>query len=179
MYLNAFLFFSLLKIVCSGTTTVTELDISKYLGFWYQVYGAPFDFTFQGYGKCISAYYEILSDTNISVFNSQLSRKNELQTISGYGYYENKNEPGKLMVHLEGTPKDAPYWIVKLGEIVEGQYQYSVVTTPSEFSLWVLARNVDVFSEKYQSEVLAYLDANHFRYVPIQQSQCIDDNDVG
>jgi lipocalin len=175
------MFFSALFIIstllCGGgyslTETVRELDVSKYVGHWYQVYGAPFDFTFQGYGKCITADYGVLSNGNVSVFNSQLSLKNELKTISGYAYYEHKLEPGKLTVHLEGTPKDAPYWVVKLGEVVDSQYQYSVITTPTELALWVLARDVDVFEQKYDAEVREYLDAHNFTYVEIQQSGCV------
>jgi len=155
------------------TDTVQELDVSSYVGHWFQVYGAPFDFTFQGYGKCITADYGILSNGNVSVFNYQLSMKNELQTISGYAYYEHKMEPGKLTIHLEGTPKDAPYWVVKLGEVVDEQYQYSIITTPSELSLWVLTRNIEVFAQKYDAEVREYLDTNNFRYIAIQQSECV------
>jgi lipocalin len=99
--------------------------------------------------------------------------KNELQTISGYAYYEHKMEPGKLTVHLEGTPKDAPYWVVKLGEVVDGQYQYSVITTPTELALWVLTRDIDVFEQKYDAEVREYLDVHNFTYVEIQQRGCV------
>jgi lipocalin len=173
MYFSTLLFICALLYGHALIDTVKELDVSSYVGHWVQVYGAPFDFTFQGYGKCISADYGILSNGNVSVFNSQLSMKNELQTISGYAYYQHKMEPGKLTVHLEGTPKDAPYWVVKLGEIVDGQYQYSVITTPTELSLWVLTRDVEVFAQKYDEEVRKYLDTNNFRYVAIQQSECV------
>lgn len=159
----------------SITDTVSELDISKYVGHWYQMYGAPFDYTFQGYGKCITADYRVLSAGNVSVLNSQISKKNELQTIGGYAYYEYKNQPGKLTVHLDGTPKDFPYWVVKLGEVVDGEYQYSVITTPSELAMWVLARDIDVFAKKYDAEVRQYLDSNNFTYVPIQQTRCLED----
>lgn len=173
MYFSTLLFICALLYGRALTVTVKELDVSSYVGHWFQVYGAPFDFTFQGYGKCISADYEILSNGNVSVFNSQLSMKNKLQTISGYAYYQHKMEPGKLTVHLEGTPKDSPYWVVKLGEIVDDQYQYSVITTPTELSLWVLTRDVEVFAQKYDEEVRQYLDTNNFIYVAIQQSECV------
>jgi lipocalin len=114
-----------------------------------------------------------LSNGNVSVFNSQLSLKNELQTIGGYAYYEHKLEPGKLTVHLEGTPKDAPYWVVNLGEVVDSQYQYSVITTPTGLALWVLARDIEGFEQKYDAEVRQYLDAHNFTYVGIQQSGCV------
>jgi len=154
--------------------TVRELDVTKYTGHWYQVYGAPFDFTFQGYGKCITADYAVLPCGNVSVLNKQLSMTNEPQEIGGYAYYEHKFQPGKLTVHLNGTPIDSPYWVVKLGEIVDNQYQYSVITTPTNLAMWVLARDTEVFSNKYDGEVRDYLDANNFTYISIQQNKCHD-----
>lgn len=175
MYFYIIIFAYLVLFVQSMIETVDELDVSKYIGLWYQVYGSPFDFTFQGYGKCITADYELLPTGILTVFNTQLNVKNELQAISGYAYYENKNEPGKLTVHLDGSPKDAPYWVVKLGEIYDEEYQYSVITTPTGIAMWVLARNVDTFTQKYDLEVRKYLYANNYTYIPIQQTQCLED----
>ena len=42
------------------------------------------------------------------------------------------------MVVLESRTAD--YWIVKLGPIVDGQYQYSVVTDSRTSSLFILVR---------------------------------------
>ena len=82
------------------------------------------------------------------------------------------SEPGKLTVRLDGVPVDSPYWVVKLGEMVDNQYQYSVITTPSGISLWVIVRDVDQFNKLYSSEVKEYLDENNFNYVSIKQDDC-------
>ena len=148
--------------------TISQIEVDKYLGYWYQVYGAPTNVIFQGYGKCITAEYGLLDDGNISVLNSQLNQNNELEQISGYAYYTNSSEPGKLTVHLDGTPVDAPYWIVNLGEEINQEYQYSIITTPSGISLWVLARDIDTFLENYDQEVTQYLDNNGYNYKPIE-----------
>lgn len=152
--------------------TVKQLDVNKYLGHWYQVYGAPTNVIFQGYGTCITAQYNALENGYISVVNSQLNSHNELDQISGYAYYTNTSEPGQLTVHLYGVPVDSPYWVVKLGEIIDGQYQYSIVTTPSGISLWVLTRDINTFLNKYDSEVKEYLLENHFNYQEIIQEDC-------
>ena len=149
--------------------TISQIEVDKYLGYWYQVYGAPTNVIFQGYGKCITAEYGLLDDGNISVLNSQLNKNNELEQISGYAYYTNSSEPGKLTVHLDGTPVDAPYWIVKLGESINQEYQYSIVTSPSGISLWVLARDIDTFFKNYDQEVTQYLDNNGYKYETIDQ----------
>ena len=153
-------------------STVTELNVNSYLGHWVQVYGAPTNAIFQGYGTCATADYGALDNGQISVLNSQLNKNKEIETINGYGYYKNVSEPGKLTVHLEGVPVDSPYWVVKLGEIVDNQYQYTIITTPSGISLWVLTRDLDRFNEFYSVEVNDFLTINNFNYVSIDQTVC-------
>jgi lipocalin len=165
---------SLFSIVSGNIfpTTINDLDLTSYLGHWYQIYGAPTNSIFQGYGKCITADYGLLDNGYVSVLNSQLDKNNEIEKINGYAYYKNNSEQGQLTVHLEGVPVDAPYWIVKLGEIVDNQYQYSIITTPSGISLWVLTRDINKFKELYDSEVKEFLEEYNFKYVPIVQTDC-------
>jgi len=146
--------------------TIPELNITKYLGNWYQVYGAPTNVLFQGYGKCITAQYGL--SENITIINSQLNRTNGLEQIKGYAY-SNNPDPGKLTVHLDGVPVDSPYWIIKLGDSMN-EYTYSIITVPSGISLWVLTRNVKEFYEKYDKEVRDFI--SDFNYVPISQKNC-------
>jgi lipocalin len=149
--------------------TVSELDIEKYTGRWYQVLGAPTNKIFQGYGTCLTADYGILSNGSVSVLNSQLDKNGNLEQIAGYAYYKNISEPGKLSVYLQGTPFDGPYWVVKLGEVKNDQYQYSIITVPSQISLWVIARNVQDFYNEYAQIVINYLDAQKYHYETIVQ----------
>ncbi len=181
MHFILLLFFLLsTSFVESSPVPVEKLDVTKYVGKWYQVYGAPTNVIFQGYGKCITAEYGLLTGGNVSVLNSQLNAKNELEQIAGYAYYKNVSEPGKLTVHLDGTPVDGPYWVVALGEVRNNQYQYSIVTSPSGISLWVLARNVDLFMRNYDMEVRAFLEADSYKYMTIEQDRlrCMDANET-
>ena len=175
-FINIFLLFLFSRMINSQTLqgsklleTVSDLDVNKYLGNWYQTYGAPTNVIFQGYGKCLTAQYGLLENENVSVLNSQLNTKNELEQISGYAYYTNTSEPGKLTVHLDGVPVDSPYWVVELGEVINEEYQYSIISVPSGISLWVLARDIENFYEKYDTEVKQYLDNNNFKYETIVQ----------
>ena len=152
--------------------TVPQLDIQNYLGHWLQVYQAPTNVIFQGYGTCITADYGVLNNGNINVVNTQIDEHNEIEQINGYGYYKNTSEPGKLTVHLEGVPVDSPYWVIKLGEVKNNQYQYSIITTPSGISLWVLVRDVTTFFELYNAEVIDFLDEYNFKYEPVSQTNC-------
>jgi lipocalin len=166
------LFITLFYVSLSSPVTVQELDVNKYLGHWYQVYGSPTNVIFQGYGTCITADYGIMENGDVSVLNSQVNLYDELEQINGYAYYKNVSEPGKLTVHLDGVPVDSPYWVVKLGEVEDEQYQYSVITTPSGISLWVLARDLTTFFENYDSEVKDFLNEHNYNYVEIEQEYC-------
>lgn len=154
--------------------TVSQLDIQSYLGHWTLVYQSPTNWIFQGYGKCITADYGLLDNGNISVLNTQLNLKNETEQISGYGYCADISEPGKLTVHLDGTPEDAPYWVVQLGEVKNDQYQYTIVTSPSGISLWVLVRDIASFFDLYDVEVVDFLHKYGFVYRPVSQTNCDD-----
>lgn len=177
MYFTSVLFFIfcvnyinyIKSVIISNFHSVEQLNVNKYIGNWYQIYGSPTNYIFQGYGKCLTAEYGLLENGNVSVINSQLNIDNVLEQISGYAYYTNTSEPGKLTVHLEGVPVDSPYWVVKLGEVIGNQYQYSIISVPSSISLWVIARDIDNFYQKYDKEVKQYLDEHNFNYKPIVQ----------
>ena len=146
---------------------ISEIIVPSYLGHWEQVYQAPTNVIFQGYGTCITADYGLLDNGNINVINTQLDENHNIEQITGYAYYKNASEPGKLTVHLDGVPVDSPYWIVKLGEVVDNQYQYSIITTPSGISLWVLVRDIDVFMKYYNTEVQDFLQMYDFKYTAV------------
>jgi lysozyme C len=173
--MNLFIFLALFYIFAEGLDNpapINYLNINNYLGHWKTVYQAPTNIIFQGYGSCMTADYGLLENGNINVINSQINENNELEQIFGYGYYKNISEPGKLTVHLDGVPVDSPYWIVQLGESINNQYQYSIITTPSYISLWVLTRDIDTFYELYDDQVIEFLNKYNFKYVPISQNNC-------
>ena len=177
--ITSFLILLFFSLVSSNVLpdTISDINLSGYLGHWYQVYGAPTNTIFQGYGTCITADYGLLDNGYIDVLNSQLNENKEIEKINGYAYYKNASEPGQLTVHLDGVPVDSPYWIVKLGEIVDEQYQYSIITTPSGVSLWVLTRDINEFNELYDNEVKEFLEEYNFKYEPIIQTDCEADID--
>jgi apolipoprotein D and lipocalin family protein len=174
MNLFSALYFLFASVFAFGPATVPELDVDKYTGRWYQVLGAPTNEIFQGYGTCLTADYGVLPNGSVSVLNSQLDKNGNLEQITGYAYYKNTSEPGKLTVYLEGTPFDGPYWVVKLGEVKNDQYQYSIVTVPSQISLWVITRDVQEFYDDYAQMVTGYLDAQKYHYETIvQDDKCV------
>jgi len=152
--------------------TITSIQLPSYLGHWIQVLESPTNKIFQGYGTCITADYGLLQNGNINVINTQLDKDHNIDQINGYGYYKNSSEVGKLTVHLDGVPVDSPYWIVKLGELKNSQYQYSIITTPSYISLWVLVRDLASYQQYYEKEIREFLDKYEFSYTSVVQTEC-------
>lgn len=143
----------------AASETVDSVDISKYIGRWYQVKQDKFNALFQGgTAYCATADYGLNTDGTVSVFNSQNTNavNGTLDQIYGYAYIPDETEPGKLKVHLDGVPVDGDYWILELGPStysVENLYQYSIVSDRNSASLFVLARDVDYYYENYDTEV--------------------------
>jgi lipocalin len=143
-------------------STVKTLDLESYDGRWYQVYGNNFDQLFEKFASCITADYTLIPNGNVSVLNSQYE-ENKIVQIKGYAYYSSTNKnpklyPGQLTVHLDGVPRDSPYWIYDLGPTVNEQYEWAIVSDPLFLSLFVLVRDVDTFYELYNNEVLTILE---------------------
>lgn len=158
MLCNVFFFFTFCYLCsCKEYKAVDELNLESYVGKWYEVYQDNFNKLFQGNGRCSSAEYTILNDNTVSVFNQQINMKNEYDTITGYAYYKDNDCCGYLTVKLDGT-SDAPYWVLELGPIINGLYDYSIVSDNMGLSLFVLTRDVDRFYELYDNIVLKSLN---------------------
>jgi apolipoprotein D and lipocalin family protein len=157
-----------------GAITVASLNINQYVGTWYQVYGDRFVMsTFERGGRCITANYELVGANNISVHNSQLDANGNVQEIFGYAYISDQNKPGQLTVNLDGHG-NAPYWIYELGPVVNGLYDYAIVSDPTKTSLFVLTRDVNHFYDQYENLVLQNLRALKFsglRNKPVKTDQ--------
>lgn len=131
---------------------VDELDLPSYMGKWYQVYQDNFNRLFQGRGRCSTATYKIIDSNNVSVLNKQIDEENKLDQIVGYAYYKDNDCCGYLTVKLKDAPT-APYWVLELGPIIDGLYDYSIVSDNKALSLFVLTRDVDRFYTTYDESV--------------------------
>ena len=163
--------------------TVSTVEVSNYLGKWNQV-ATSRSTRLLGTGvkfSNVSAEYTLDDQgngDNILVYNSGVNGRKEFTEINGYAYVDIRfNCTSKRKLHFDGVPFDGNYWIVKLGPIIEEQYQYAVVSGPvsgffgTRFSLYVLARNRDEYKKKYEKEVKKWCKENNFvffwnKYVP-------------
>jgi lipocalin len=158
--------------------TVETLDLEKYKGRWYQIYGNNFDQLFEKFSSCITADYTLMPTGNVSLVNSQYEKINGIEQIEGYAYYgynsDPKLYPGELMVHLDGVPHDAPYWVFDLGpENDNNYYDWAIVSDPVKLSLFVLARDVDTYYKYYDDEVLEILNQYGFdELITVSHEDC-------
>lgn len=167
MRVAAFLFFALVGWnEVFGIDTVPQLNMSQYIGRWYQMYSDKIVLeSFQRNAVCVTADYTLRKDGKIGVLNSErlYTERGEGKNITGYVYLKDTKQPGKLTLHLDGVPLDTPYWVVKLGPVSKtgkNLYQYSIVSDSMQIQLYVLARDVDSFKILYDKEVKSWL-ANH------------------
>ena len=131
---------------------VDDLYLPKYMGKWYQVYKDNFDNLFQKNGICSTAEYMLGDDNIVKVLNKQITN-NKYDSITGIAYYKDDDCCGYLTIELKGPSPAASYWVLELGPIVEGKYDYSIVSDDKGISLFVLTRDVDRFYELYQEQV--------------------------
>jgi len=151
--------------------TVDQLNVGQYTGRWYEVSSSVIQrMTFQRNSYCTSAVYTEKKGGEIEVFNS--GRKNNatgpVNSVYGTAAVPDTSKPGRIVVNFMGSKSSKPnYLVVKLGPPIFGEsalYEYSVVTTPYKLMVWVLARDVNVFKEKYEKEVSDFLKSNGYDY---------------
>lgn len=158
---------------------VTELNRTQYLGRWYQIYAdLAVDLTFENSSYCDTADYAIYPNNTISVWNRerQYNVTGPERQIFGWASVDDETKPGELTVHLQTTEFPAPYWVYQLGPATYNgyQYEYSIVSDPLKFTLFVLARNVTTFFAKWNVNVTEWLKTNGFTELwntPIRTTQ--------
>lgn len=141
--------------------TVPSLNVTQYLGTWYQMYTDPFNSVFEPNPFCATAQYGLYPNGTVSVRNIDRSGSYDgpRTEVEGYAYQDDAAAfPGRLSVVFPFNPLPAPYWIIKLGPVIEGQYQYAVVSDDFKISLFVLARNTERFQKDYNAEVFSFLE---------------------
>lgn len=137
--------------------TVEELDLTRYAGRWFQVYGSLSTEIFSS-RYCVAADYKLREDGTVGVFNQ--GRKESVTgpptNITGSAFVTDPATPGRLTVRLDGTPADGRYWVYGLGPATFNgtQYEWSIVSDNLRFNLFILARDVAAFKRDYEVEVL-------------------------
>lgn len=112
---------------------VKSVDISRYVGFWYEIAHAP-NF-FQKGCDYSTAEYEIINAESISVHNVCHRSDNTISDIEGTATIVDSAVPAKLKVRFNFFAR-GDYWITEL----DPNYQWAVVSGPGKNSLFILSR---------------------------------------
>ena len=142
--------------------TIAALDVSRYLGTWYEI--AKFPNWFQK--KCVSntkAVYTAKPDGNLRVLNSCKTATGETSEAEGLARQIGAKDSPKLEVRfapewLSFLPLVwGDYWVIDL----DPQYQVAAVSDPRREYLWVLSRTPQLDPKVY-ADLLQRLTQQQF-----------------
>jgi len=130
--------FTILLTACSSKNpplqTVQKVELNKYLGTWYEI--ARYEHFFERDCKNVTANYSMMNEETIKVINRCTKiQTNEKKEAIGRAYAIDETN-SKLKVSFF-RPFYGDYWVIMLDE----NYKYAVVGTPSREYLWILSRD--------------------------------------
>ena len=125
-------------------TPVAALDLSRYLGEWYEI--ARFDHSFERGIERAKASYTLNEDGTIRVVNSGI-KDGKPKTAIGKG--KRTDTPALLRVSFFG-PFYADYRVM----MIDANYKYALVGSGGADYLWILSRT-PTLADDAKSELLA------------------------
>jgi apolipoprotein D and lipocalin family protein len=162
----ASVFWALATSACATSTTerlhlppletVAHVDLSRYVGTWYEI--ASFPQSFQRGCTGTTATYRLRKDGDVDVLNR--CRKGSLdgkeKSAQGRARIVDRSTNAKLEVSFF-RPFWGDYWIIDLAD----DYSYAVVGHPGRDYLWILARTPTMADATYQG-IVARLRAHGY-----------------
>ena len=126
-------------------STVTQVDLDRYLGKWYEI--ASYSAWFQKGCTGSTAEYTLLPDGRIRVINRcfKNSLAGPLKESTGKAEIVDPNTKARLKICFF-WPFKGDYWIIDL----DADYQWAVVGVPSRKYLWILSRTPTLDDAVYQ-----------------------------
>ncbi len=125
-----------------SVTPVSNFDLNRYLGKWYEV--ARLDHSFEQGLTHVTAEYLLNDDGGVSVINRGFSAQDkQWQTAQGKAYFVNSESEGYLKVSFFG-PFYGAYVIFELDQ---QNYQYAFVSGPNTDYLWLLSKTPTIAPE--------------------------------
>ncbi len=132
-------------------STVTLVDLSRYVGTWFEIVRLPMRHEPEDYTD-ITATYSVQDDGNVRVDNRARSRDGQVHQSIGEAVVEEGSHGAKLKVSfmpdvLKWIPfTKGDYWILRL----DNEYQVALVGSPDRKYLWLLARSSQLQSAVVQ-----------------------------
>jgi lipocalin len=148
---------------------IDALDVDAYMGRWYQTHANLQFILIELGGRCATADYKLEADGKISLVNQarpwfvpQLFARTTGFVVQGdespgaftvVQRYLRKTNPDEVEYKTPGN-----YWIIGIGPIVNGQYQWAAVSDPEKSLSFIIARDVKDFRDKYEDDALKVFD---------------------
>lgn len=121
--------------VPDGIEPVSEFELNRYLGTWYEV--ARMDHSFERGLQQVTAEYSLREDGGINVVNRGYNQEQgKWEEATGKAYFVGDTSTAHLKVSFFG-PFYASYVIYELDK---QDYQYALVTGPDRDYMWILSR---------------------------------------
>ncbi|PSH03853.1 MAG: hypothetical protein CXZ00_09715 [Acidobacteria bacterium] len=136
-------------------TTVPRVELSRYLGRWYEIARYPNRFEKQC-DRDVEATYALRKDGRISVLNTCVKKDGSRSEAKGWAKIADTSTNAKLRVTFF-WPFFGNYWVLDLGS----DYEYAVVGEPSRKYLWILSRTPQMNDALYQ-QILSRLAARGY-----------------
>ncbi|KAJ4458315.1 putative membrane protein [Paratrimastix pyriformis] len=143
----------------SKVKSVSQVDLGRYLGKWYEIGRMPFSFE----NKCVSdvtAEYQLLKDGRVSVVNSCTLESGERKVDRATAEIVPGSNGSQLKVCFF-WPFKGDYWVMKL----HPEYQWSLVGEPKTRFLWLLSRTPTL----PQAEITQAVEAARAQGYDVQQ----------
>lgn len=134
---------------------VQRVDLTRYVGRWYEISRLPNSFQKKCAGT-VTADYTMRADGEIEVLNRCRKVSGEYATAKGTAKIVDKRTNAKLKVTFF-WPFYGDYWILDLGP----NYDYAVVGEPDRKYLWILSRSPRMDEALYQ-QLLQKMSAQGF-----------------
>jgi len=95
----------------------------------------------------------------------------EVRNITGVAYASDASKPAELVLQFDNGGPPGTYWVIDIGPVVDDKYQYSVVSDERGFTLFVLARDVETFNDKYNGQVYEFLQDHRLAWRTVHTVQ--------
>lgn len=155
----------------SQVKSISEFDVSRYMGTWYEIAKLPNWFQ----RKCVQgtqARYKVLGPTQIEVNNKCTTASGEEIQAIGLARPNGSGRPAQLEVRF------APEWTAWLPMVwgaywvldLDADYQLAAVGDPSKSYLWILSRTPQVSADRYDA-VLQRLNMMGFDITKLEKTR--------
>ncbi|KAL1227432.1 Glycine--tRNA ligase beta subunit [Trichinella pseudospiralis] len=145
-----------------------NLNLAQFMGRWFEGINSPRATE----DRCIVHHFGGLTENGKTATFTALkiyregSDFGQVRYSIGYAFRGGR-QPGMLQMHTSESSDPLPFWVYKVGPVSEDSlgnrgYDYAIVSNWIRYPIAVLVRDPDVFKEKYEDEVLKWLEEKNF-----------------